>query len=130
MQHVPLAKTRDTPQAPGRDTGSEGHLNPSDSEKRFEPRNEIPREVTSRTDPELSRYRIVAQRTDPEHPGASVVTNYAYGRSVEETAAKARKALEKPTGLHGDQGMYRVEDARRRYLTTILEYVTYHPARP
>ncbi|MFD8970802.1 hypothetical protein ACFV0C_38520 [Streptomyces sp. NPDC059568] len=82
------------------------------------------------------RYRIVAQRTDPEHPGASVVTNYAYGRSVEEAVTKARKVLEKPDGLYGDQGMYRVvgvveespsselrqqEEARRRYLTTILE---------
>ncbi|MFF8919033.1 hypothetical protein ACF08M_38490 [Streptomyces sp. NPDC015032] len=84
----------------------------------------------------LTRYRIVAQRTDPEHPGASVVTNYAYGRSVEEAVAKARKVLEKPNGLYGDHGMYRVvevveespsselrqqEEARRRYLTTILE---------
>ncbi|WP_327328779.1 hypothetical protein OG735_41700 (plasmid) [Streptomyces sp. NBC_01210] len=81
----------------------------------------------------------MAQRTDPEHPGASVVTNYAYGRSVEEAVTKVRKALEKPDGLYGDQGMYRVvevveesrsselrqqEDARRRYLTTILENAT------
>ncbi|WP_234329935.1 hypothetical protein [Streptomyces viridochromogenes] len=81
----------------------------------------------------------MAQRTDPEHPGASVVTNYAYGRSVEEAVTKARKALEKPDGLYGDQGMYRVvevveespsselrqqEEARRRYLTTILENAT------
>ncbi|MFJ2565704.1 hypothetical protein ACIO02_22565 [Streptomyces sp. NPDC087568] len=81
----------------------------------------------------------MAQRTDPEHPGASVVTNYAYGRSVEEAVAKARNALEKPDGLYGDQGMYRVvevveespsselrqqEEARRRYLTTILENAT------
>ncbi|MFF3697904.1 hypothetical protein [Streptomyces sp. NPDC002221] len=78
----------------------------------------------------------MAQRTDPEHPGASVVTNYTYGRSVEEAATKARKVLERPDGLYGDQGMYRVvevveespsselrqqEGARRRYLTTILE---------
>ncbi|MFF5481067.1 hypothetical protein ACFY5C_27610 [Streptomyces sp. NPDC012935] len=90
-------------------------------------------------DPELIRYRIVAQRTDPEHPGASVLTNYAYARSVEEAVTKARKALEKPDGLYGDQGMYRVvevveespsselrqqEEARRRYLTTILENAT------
>lgn len=90
-------------------------------------------------DSELIRYRIVAQRPDPEHPGASVVTNYAYGRAVEEAVAKARKALEKPDGLYGDQGMYRVvevveespsselrqqEEARRRYLTTILENAT------
>ncbi|WP_414933089.1 hypothetical protein [Streptomyces chrestomyceticus] len=82
------------------------------------------------------RYRIVAQRVHPEHPGASTVTNYAYGRSVEEAVAKAREALEKPGGLYGDEGLYRVvevveespsseqrqrEDARRRYLTTILE---------
>ncbi|MER5974515.1 hypothetical protein ABT112_33245 [Streptomyces sp. NPDC002055] len=86
--------------------------------------------------PELIRYRIVAQRTDPAHPGASVTTNYAYGRSVEEAVAKARRVLERPDGLYGDRGMYRVvqvteeslsvemrqqEEARRRYLTTILE---------
>ncbi|BCL33450.1 hypothetical protein ACFFS2_40980 [Streptomyces aurantiacus] len=90
-------------------------------------------------DPELVRYRIVAQRTDPEHPGASVLTNYAYGRSVGDAVAKVRKALEKPGGLYGDQGLYRVvevveespdselrqqEETRRRYLTTILENAT------
>ncbi|MFH9677816.1 hypothetical protein ACH4L5_37040 [Streptomyces sp. NPDC017405] len=81
----------------------------------------------------------MAQRTDPEHPGAALLTNYAYGRSVEEAVAKVRKALEKPDGLYGAQGMYRVvevfeespsselrqqEEARRRYLTTILENAT------
>nr|WTB11953.1 hypothetical protein OG546_49120 [Streptomyces antimycoticus]WTB12181.1 hypothetical protein OG546_50410 [Streptomyces antimycoticus] len=92
--------------------------------------------AASGPDPRLIRYRIVAQRTDPAHPGAALLTNYAYGRSVEEAVAKARKALEKPDGLYGGQGMYRVvevveeswstelrqqEEARRRYLTTILE---------
>ncbi|MFE5165035.1 hypothetical protein ACFRNT_42350 [Streptomyces sp. NPDC056697] len=92
-----------------------------------------------RPDPELISYRIVARRTDPAHPGAASLTNYVYGRSVEEAVAKAREALEKPGGLYGDQGMYRVvevveehwsseyrrqEDARRRYLTTILENAT------
>ncbi|MFE4310468.1 hypothetical protein ACFRR6_30980 [Streptomyces sp. NPDC056891] len=81
----------------------------------------------------------MAQRTDPAHPGAALLTNYAYGRSVEEALAKVREALEKPGGLYGDQGLYRVvevveesldsalrqqEDARRRYLTTILENAT------
>ncbi|WP_457541702.1 hypothetical protein [Streptomyces filamentosus] len=85
---------------------------------------------------EPTRYRIVAQRVHPEHPGASAVTNYVYGRSVEEAVAKAREELEKPGSLYGDEGLYRVvevveespsseqrqrEDARRRYLTTILE---------
>ncbi|MGW7620831.1 hypothetical protein ACWGLG_34340 [Streptomyces antimycoticus] len=84
----------------------------------------------------LIRYRIVVQRTDPAHPGAALLTNYVYGRSVEDAVAKARKVLEGPGGLYGDQGMYRVvevveeswstelrqqEEARRRYLTTILE---------
>lgn len=86
---------------------------------------------TAEPEPEI-RYRIVAQRTDPEHPGAALLTNYAYGRSVEEAVAKIREALEKPGGLYGDQGLYRVvevveespdselrqqEEARRRYLT-------------
>ncbi|MFE9769412.1 hypothetical protein ACFYPC_33655 [Streptomyces sp. NPDC005808] len=90
-------------------------------------------------DPELIRYRIVAQRTGPEHRGASMLTHYAYGRSVEEAVAKVRKALEKAGGVYGDQGLYRVvevveespdsklrqrEEARRRYLTIILENAT------
>ncbi|WP_180990014.1 hypothetical protein [Streptomyces noursei] len=68
-----------------------------------------------------------------------MLTNYAYGRSVEEAVARVRAALEGPDGLYGDRGMYRVvevveegprsqvrqqEDARRRYLTTILENAT------
>lgn len=63
------------------------------------------------SDSGLIRYRIVAQRTDPAHPGASVVTNYTYARSVEEAVAKMRRAKEKPGGLYGDQGLYRVVEA-------------------
>ncbi|MEU5397642.1 hypothetical protein [Streptomyces tibetensis] len=63
------------------------------------------------SDSGLIRYRIVAQRTDPAHPGASVVTNYTYARSVEEAVAKVRRAKEKPGGLYGDQGLYRVVEA-------------------
>ncbi|SES31046.1 hypothetical protein SAMN04487983_10421 [Streptomyces sp. yr375] len=88
---------------------------------------------------ELIRYRVVAQRTDPEHPGAVTLTHYAYAESVEEAVAKVRQAHEKPGGVYGDQGLYRVvevdeeswdskvrqqEEARRRYLTTILENAT------
>ncbi|MEO3768667.1 hypothetical protein [Streptomyces sp. B5E4] len=62
-------------------------------------------------DSELIRYRIVAHRTDPAHPGASAVTNYTYARSVEEAVAKVRRAKEKPGGLYGDQGLYRVVEA-------------------
>ncbi|MFD4528454.1 hypothetical protein ACFWP7_31950 [Streptomyces sp. NPDC058470] len=94
---------------------------------------------TQRPAPAQIRYRIVAQRTDPGHPGASTLTHYAYGLSVEEAVAKVRKAHEKPGGVYGDQGLYRVvevveespdselrqrEEARRRYLTTILENAT------
>jgi hypothetical protein len=90
-------------------------------------------------EPELIRYRVVAQRTDPEHPGAVTLTHYAYAESVEEAVAKVRQAHEKPGGVYGDQGLYRVveaveeswdskvrqqEEARRRYLTTILENAT------
>ncbi|WP_385879322.1 hypothetical protein [Streptomyces vulcanius] len=63
------------------------------------------------SDSGLIRYRIVAQRTDPAHPGFSVVTNYTYARSVEEAVAKVRRAKEKPGGLYGDQGLYRVVEA-------------------
>ncbi|MFF6787022.1 hypothetical protein [Streptomyces sp. NPDC012510] len=98
------------------------------------------RESGAAAEPErVHRYRIVGQRTDPEHPGAALLTNYAYGRSVEGALAKVRDRLEKPGGLYGDQGLYRVvevvedspdselrqqEEARRRYLTTILENAT------
>ncbi|MEI5710195.1 hypothetical protein WB401_44805 [Streptomyces brasiliscabiei] len=63
------------------------------------------------SDSGLIRYRIVAQRTDPAHPGASTVTNYTYARSVEEAVTKVRRAKEKPGGLYGDQGLYRVVEA-------------------
>ncbi|WP_240980957.1 MULTISPECIES: hypothetical protein [unclassified Streptomyces] len=87
-------------------------------------------------DSELIRYRIVAQRTDPAHPGASVVTNYTYARSVEEAVTKAHRAKEKPGGLYGDQGLYRVVEAveespqsearqlhgaRGRFLTAVMD---------
>ncbi|MFG2479791.1 hypothetical protein [Streptomyces fagopyri] len=88
------------------------------------------------SDPGLIRYRIVAQRTDPAHPGASVVTNYTYARSVEEAVTKVRRAKEKPGGLYGDQGLYRVVEAveespqseerqlqgsRGRFLTAVMD---------
>ncbi|MFD4879564.1 hypothetical protein ACFWOB_40255 [Streptomyces sp. NPDC058420] len=88
------------------------------------------------SDSGLIRYRIVAQRTDPAHPGFSVVTNYAYARSVEEAVAKVRRAKEKPGGLYGDQGLYRVveaveespqsearqlQGARGRFLTAVMD---------
>ncbi|MFJ9420253.1 hypothetical protein ACIRPT_39795 [Streptomyces sp. NPDC101227] len=86
--------------------------------------------------PELIRYRVVAQRTDPAHPGAVVTASYVCGRSVEDGVGKVRRVLERPDGLYGDCGVYRVvqvteeslsvemrqqEEARRRYLITILE---------
>ncbi|MFE4059353.1 hypothetical protein ACFXP3_24165 [Streptomyces sp. NPDC059096] len=86
--------------------------------------------------PKQIRYRIVAQRTDAEHPGAALLTHYSSGRSVEEAVAKVRQAHEKPGGVYGEQGLYRVveeswdsalrqrEDAGRRYLTTILQNAT------
>ncbi|MFE9839071.1 hypothetical protein ACFYP4_28615 [Streptomyces sp. NPDC005551] len=88
------------------------------------------------SDSRLIRYRIVTQRTDPAHPGASVVTNYTYARSVEEAVAKVRRAKEKPGGLYGDQGLYRVVEAveespqsearqlqaaRGRFLTAVMD---------
>ncbi|MEU4013392.1 hypothetical protein ACPCK5_34810, partial [Streptomyces pseudogriseolus] len=88
------------------------------------------------SDSGLIRYRIVARRTDPAHPGASVVTNYTYARSVEEAVAKVRRAKEKPGGLYGDQSLYRVVEAveespqsaarqlqaaRGRFLTAVMD---------
>ncbi|MEU7154583.1 hypothetical protein AB0B15_42240 [Streptomyces sp. NPDC045456] len=111
----------------------EGHAPAARAEPETEPDSNLPQDGEEPTD--LTRYRIVAQRTDPEHPGAAVVTNYAYGRSVEEAVTKARQALEKPDGLYGDQDMYRVvqvveegpageilhqEDARRTFVDLVM----------
>ncbi|MEU1519149.1 hypothetical protein ABZ490_44640 [Streptomyces sp. NPDC005811] len=83
----------------------------------------------------LTRYRVVAQRTVAEHDGAATLTHYAYARSVEEAVVKVRQAHEKPGGVYGDQGLYRVveacedgeegqarqqEEARRRFVTTVM----------
>ncbi|GGQ33854.1 hypothetical protein GCM10010249_60310 [Streptomyces roseolilacinus] len=84
----------------------------------------------------LIRYRVVAQRTVAEHDGAATLTHYAYARSVEEAVTKVRQAYEKPGGVYGDQGLYRVvevcedgpegqerqeEDARRRFVSMVME---------
>ncbi|MFE2611951.1 hypothetical protein ACFXDI_53835, partial [Streptomyces mirabilis] len=84
----------------------------------------------------LTRYRVVAQRTVAEHDGAASLTHYAYARSVEEAVAKVRQAHEKPGGVYGDQGLYRVvevcedgqegqarqeEGARRLFVSTVME---------
>ncbi|MGW6606201.1 hypothetical protein [Streptomyces sp. NPDC055036] len=84
----------------------------------------------------LTRYRVTAQRTDETHPGAAILTHHAYARSVEEAVAKVRRAHEKPGGVYGDQGLYRVvevcedgpevqlwrqEEARRLFVTTVME---------
>jgi hypothetical protein len=84
----------------------------------------------------LTRFRVTAQRTDETHPGAAVLTHHAYARSVEEAVAKVRRAHEKPGGVYGDQGLYRVvevceegpevqlwrrEEARRLFVTTVME---------
>ncbi|MFF8423495.1 hypothetical protein [Streptomyces sp. NPDC015680] len=57
---------------------------------------------------DLNRYRVVAQRTDDAHQGAVALTNYVYARSVEEAVLKVRQRNERPGGLYGDQGLYRV----------------------
>ncbi|WP_165484821.1 hypothetical protein [Streptomyces kasugaensis] len=56
----------------------------------------------------LTRYRVLAMRTDEAHPGAATLTNYANARSVEEALAMVRRANERPGGLYGEQGLYRV----------------------
>lgn len=56
----------------------------------------------------LTRFRVVAAPTQDEYPGASTLTSYTYARSVEEAVARVRKANEKPGGLYGDKGLYRV----------------------
>ncbi|MFI8516034.1 hypothetical protein ACIGHB_33430 [Streptomyces sp. NPDC085460] len=85
---------------------------------------------------EPTRYRIVAQCTDPDHPGAEVLTHYAYGHTVEEAMAQARAVLEGPGTVYGDRGLYRVvevseesplteerkrELARRRVVDWVME---------
>lgn len=56
----------------------------------------------------LTRYRVLALRTDEAHPGAATLTNYTEARSVEEALAKVRRENERPGGLYGEQGLYRV----------------------
>lgn len=56
----------------------------------------------------LTRYRVLAMRTDEAHPGAATLTNYTEARSVEEALAKVRRENERPGGLYGEQGLYRV----------------------
>ncbi|MFH8520196.1 hypothetical protein ACH4CE_35030 [Streptomyces gelaticus] len=56
----------------------------------------------------LNRYRVVAQRTDDSHQGAVTLTNYVCARSVEDAVLKVRQENERPGGLYGDQGLYRV----------------------
>ncbi|WP_103529064.1 hypothetical protein [Streptomyces sp. SM12] len=57
---------------------------------------------------ELTRYPVVARRTDAAHAGAAALTNHANARSVEEALALVRRANERPGGLYGEQGLYRV----------------------
>ncbi|MDX5564425.1 hypothetical protein PYK79_15340 [Streptomyces sp. ID05-04B] len=74
--------------------------------------------------------------TQVEYPGASSLTHFAYARSVEEAVAKVRAAHERPGGVYGDKGLYRVvevteegpsgearqkEAARRLFVTTVME---------
>ncbi|MFF4717598.1 hypothetical protein ACFY2V_40335 [Streptomyces eurythermus] len=83
-----------------------------------------------------TRYRVVAQRAGAEHGGAATLTHYAYARSVEEAVAQVRQEHEKPGGVYGDQGLYRVvevcedgpqgrerqeEDARRRFVSAVMK---------
>ncbi|MDJ0466031.1 hypothetical protein [Streptomyces sp. H27-C3] len=56
----------------------------------------------------LTRYRVLAMRTDEAHPGAATLTNHTYARSAEEALAKVRRENERPGGLYGEQGLYRV----------------------
>ncbi|MFE5998756.1 hypothetical protein ACFQ6C_18010 [Streptomyces sp. NPDC056454] len=56
----------------------------------------------------LTRYRVLAVRTDEAHPGAATLTNYTEARSVEEALSKVRRENERPGGLYGEQGLYRV----------------------
>ncbi|BBG20747.1 hypothetical protein RVR_P22 (plasmid) [Actinacidiphila reveromycinica] len=89
---------------------------------------------------DLGRYRIVARRTDDTHPGATTLTHFTYARSAEEAIAKVRAQHEGPGCVYGEQGLYRVvevtdegpfhevrqqEEARRRYLTTIMDHAKY-----
>jgi hypothetical protein len=61
--------------------------------------------------PELIRYRIVAQHGPIRRTPALVVTDYACAWPLEEAVTKVRRALEKPGGLYGERGRYRVVEA-------------------
>ncbi|MGJ5881026.1 hypothetical protein, partial [Streptomyces griseiscabiei] len=83
----------------------------------------------------LRRFRVVAVPNQAEYPGASSLTHFAYARSVEEAVGKVRAAHERPGGVYGDKGLYRVvevteegpsgearqkEAARRLFVTTVM----------
>ncbi|MFJ9634714.1 hypothetical protein ACIRU8_44200 [Streptomyces sp. NPDC101175] len=83
----------------------------------------------------LRRFRVVAVPNQAEYPGASSLTHFAYARSVEEAVAEVRAAHERPGGVYGDKGLYRVvevteegpsgearqqEAARRLFVTTVM----------
>ncbi|MFE7618186.1 hypothetical protein [Streptomyces sp. NPDC057496] len=84
----------------------------------------------------LTRYRVVAQCVDESHEGAGVLTTHVYARSVEEAVLKVRQEHERPGGLYGDRGLYRVvevcqegpsseerelEAARRVFVNRVME---------
>ncbi|MGO4634920.1 hypothetical protein AB4225_28935 [Streptomyces sp. 2RAF24] len=51
-------------------------------------------------------YQVLARCTEPEHPGVAEITNFATAGSVEEAAAKVRRAKE--GRLYGPEGLYRI----------------------
>ncbi|MFC7924808.1 hypothetical protein [Streptomyces cinereoruber] len=51
-------------------------------------------------------YQVLARCTEPEHPGFAEITNFATAGSVEEAAAKVRRA--KKGRLYGPEGLYRI----------------------
>lgn len=84
---------------------------------------------------DLTRYRVVAHRNIDDHPGALTLTHFAYARSAEEAVMKVRAAHERPGGVYGDRGLYRVvevteegpssearqqEATRRRFVATVM----------
>ncbi|MCK7628152.1 hypothetical protein MUU72_34560 [Streptomyces sp. RS10V-4] len=56
----------------------------------------------------VRRYRVVAQRVDDAHSGCATLTSFTDAESVEAAVAAVRRENERPGGLYGVRGLYRV----------------------
>ncbi|MFJ3819331.1 hypothetical protein [Streptomyces sp. NPDC090056] len=66
-------------------------------------------------------YQVLARCTEPEHPGIAEITNFATTGSVEEAAAKVRRA--KKGRSYGPEGLYRILEVFEGISSNSARYV-------